>query len=192
MKNILIKPNKENLTTFVSLGSFFIFFALIDLLLSTFFDYNLTGFLPESISFFIPLIFGVLGLHLIRIEFSGNKILDKININFNSNSFNAILSLLVIFSLIKYIPPILNWFIFDADFLGNTKEDCTSEEAYWVFIKVWLNRFVYGMYPDTEQWRINSAFIMLIFACRASFFVPAKVKKIFINFFIFLFIQLLA
>ena len=55
MKSLIIKPNKENLTTFVSLGSFFIFFALIDLLLSTFFDYNLTGFLPESISFFIPL-----------------------------------------------------------------------------------------------------------------------------------------
>ena len=187
MKSLIIKPNKENLTTFVSLGSFFIFFALIDLLLSTFFDYNLTGFLPESISFFIPLIFGVLGLHLIRIEFSGNKILDKININFNSNSFNAILTLLVIFTLIKYIPPILNWFIFDADFLGNTKEDCTSEGACWVFIKVWLNRFVYGMYPDTEQWRINSAFIMLFLLVGASFFVPVKLKKYLLIFLIFVY-----
>ena len=187
MKSLIIKPNKENLTTFVSLGSFFIFFALIDLLLSTFFDYNLTGFLPESISFFIPLIFGVLGLHLIRIEFSGNKILDKININFNSNSFNAILTLLVIFALIKYIPPILNWFIFDADFLGNTKEDCTSEGACWVFIKVWLNRFVYGMYPDTEQWRINSAFIMLFLLVGASFFVPVKLKKYLLIFLIFVY-----
>ncbi len=187
MKSLIIKPNKENLTTFVSLGSFFIFFALIDLLLSTFFDYNLTGFLPESISFFIPLIFGVLGLHLIRIEFSGNKILDKININFNSNSFNAILTLLVIFALIKYIPPILNWFIFDADFLGNTKEDCTSGGACWVFIKVWLNRFVYGMYPDTEQWRINSAFIMLFLLVGASFFVPVKLKKYLLIFLIFVY-----
>ena len=45
--------------------------------------------------------------------------------------------------------------------LGNTKEDCTSGGACWVFVKVWFNRFVYGMYPDAEQWRINTAFFML-------------------------------
>ena len=138
MKNISIKPNKENLTTYVGLGSFFIFIGLIDLLAHTFLNFNLTEFLPGKLSFFSPLILGTLGLYLVRIEFSGNKLLDKININFNSSNFNAILTLLVIFTLIKYIPPLLNWFIFDADFAGNTKEDCTSEGACWVFVKVWL------------------------------------------------------
>ena len=124
---------------------------------------------------------------MIRIEFSGNKFLDKINTNFNSSNFNAILTLLVIFALIKYIPPLLNWFIFDADFLGNTKEDCTSNGACWVFVKVWLNRFVYGMYPDTEQWRINSAFIMLFALVGASFFVSPKYKKYFLIFLLFIY-----
>ena len=136
MKSILIKPNKENLTTFVTFGSVFIFIGIIDLLVNTFLNFNLTGFLPNRLSFFAPLIFGTLGLYLIRIEFSGNKLLDKININFNSNNFNAILTLLVIFALIKYIPLLLNWFIFDADFAGNAKEDCTSGGACWVFVKV--------------------------------------------------------
>ena len=148
---------------------------------------NFTGFLPSKLSFFAPLIFGSLGLYLIRIEFSGNKFLDKINTNFNSSNFNAILTLLVIFALIKYIPPLLNWFIFDADFLGNTKEDCTSNGACWVFVKVWLNRFVYGMYPDTEQWRINSAFIMLFALVGASFFVSPKYKKYFLIFLLFIY-----
>ena len=177
MKNILIKPSKENLSTFVSIGSFLVFISFVDLLANTFLNINLTDFLPSNLSFFTPLILGTLGLYLIRIEFSGNKILDKIKINFNSNNFNAILTLLVIFTLIKYIPPLLNWFIFDANFTGNTKEDCTGNGACWVFVKVWLNRFVYGMYPDTEQWRINSAFIMLFLLVGASFFVPAKFKK---------------
>ena len=187
MKNISIKPNKENLTTYVGLGSFFIFIGLIDLLGYTFLNFNLTEFLPRKLSFFSPLILGTLGLYLIRIEFSGNKLLDKININFNSSNFNAILTLLVIFTLIKYIPPLLNWFIFDADFAGNTKEDCTSEGACWVFVKVWLNRFVYGMYPDTEQWRINTAFILLFLLVGASFFVPAKSKKYLLVFLLFIY-----
>ena len=187
MKNILIKPNKENLTSFVALGIIFISISLIDILAYTFLNINFTGFLPSKLSFFAPLIFGSLGLYLIRIEFSGNKFLDKINTNFNSSNFNAILTLLVIFALIKYIPPLLNWFIFDADFLGNTKEDCTSNGACWVFVKVWLNRFVYGMYPDTEQWRINSAFIMLFALVGASFFVSPKYKKYFLIFLLFIY-----
>ena len=187
MKALFTRPNKENLTTFVCAGSFLIFISLIDILANTFLDFNFTGFLPNKLSFFAPLILGTLGLYLIRIEFSGNKLLDKININFNSSNFNAVLTLLVLFALIKYVPPLLNWFFFDADFVGSTKEDCTSEGACWVFVKVWFNRFVYGMYPDTEQWRINSAFIMLFGLVGASFFVPAKFKKYLLIFLIFVY-----
>ena len=140
----LVKPNKENLNSFVSIGSFLILIGFFDFCINTFFNWNFTGFLPDKLSYFIPLIFGIIGFYLIRIEFSGNKLLDKINNNFNSSNFNAALTLIVIFTLIKFIPPLLNWFIFDADFAGNTKQDCTSGGACWVFVKVWLNRFVYG------------------------------------------------
>ncbi len=187
MKNLTFKPDKKNLTTFVSFGGIFILIGMIDLLANTFLDFNFTSFLPNKLSFFAPLIFGVLGLYLIRIEFSGNKLLDKINTNFNSNNFNAILTLLVIFALIKYIPPLLNWLIFDADFAGNTKEDCISGGACWVFVKVWLNRFVYGMYPDAEQWRINSAFIILFLLVGTSFFAPTKYKKYLLIFLLFVY-----
>ena len=183
----LPKPNKENLKNYVISGSFLVLIALTDLLANTFLSKNLTNFLPEKVSFFTPLIFGLFGLHLIRIEFSGNKLLDKININFNSSTFNALLSLLLAFALIKFIPPLLNWFVFDANFLGNSKDDCTGSGACWVFIKVWLNRFVYGMYPDAEQWRINSAFFLLFAVVGASFFVSAKFKKYLIIFLLFVY-----
>ena len=187
MKNILIKPTKENLTSFVTIGGFLVFIGFIDVLANTFLNLNFTSFLPNKISYFAPLIIGSIGLYLIRIEFSGNKLLDKINTNFNSNNFNAVLSLIVIFSLIKYIPPVLNWFFFDANFAGSTKDDCTGSGACWVFVKVWFNRFVYGMYPDTEQWRINSAFIILFSLVGASFFVPAKLKKYLLIFLLFVY-----
>ena len=123
MKNILIKPTKDNLTSFVTLGGFLVFISFFDVLANTFLNLNFTSFLPSKLSYFAPLIFGTIGLYFIRIEFSGNKLLDRINTNFNSNNFNAILTLIVIFALIKYIPPVLNWFFFDANFIGNVKED---------------------------------------------------------------------
>ena len=186
MKSILIKPNKENLT-FRDPRWFLISISFVDLLINTFLNLNFTSFLPSNLSFFCAINYWNFRLYLIRIEFSGNKLLDKINTNFNSNNFNAVLTLIVIFALIKYIPPVLNWFFFDANFVGNTKEDCTGEGACWVFVKVWLNRFVYGMYPDTEQWSINSAFIMLFLLVGASFFVPAKLKKYLLIFLLFVY-----
>ena len=113
-----IKPNKEKLTSFVTLGTSLILISFLDIIFNTFFEFNITGFLPDKVSYLAPLIIGVIGLYFIRIEFSGNKALDKINTNFNSSNINAALTLLVIFALIKFIPPVLNWFVFDADFLG--------------------------------------------------------------------------
>ena len=187
MKSFILKPSKENLTSFVTVGGVLIFIGFLDVLANTFLNINFTSFLPSKLSYLAPLIIGTIGLYFIRIEFSGNKLLDKINTNFNSNNLNAILTLLVIFALIKYIPPILNWFFFDANFAGNTKEDCNGSGACWVFVKVWFNRFVYGMYPDTEQWRINSAFIMLFALVGASFFVPVRFKKYLLIFLLFIY-----
>ena len=133
------------------------------------------------------MILGTLGLHFIRIEYSGNKTLDRINKNLNSSNFNAILSLIVIFILIKYVPPALNWTFFDANFLGSTKEDCTGDGACWVFVKVWFNRFMYGMYPNAEQWRINISFLILFGSIISIFVLPQKFKKYIILFLLFIF-----
>ena len=188
MSNLnILKPNKENLNIFILLGSICLVLSFIDILANTFLAFNITNFLPSIISYFSPLILGFFGLYLIRIEYSGNKSLDKINKSLNSNSFNALLSLIIIFVLIKYVPPMLNWFIFDADFAGSTKQDCTSGGACWVFVKVWMKRFMYGMYPDAEQWRINVAFLILLISIGFIFILPLKFKNYIIMYLIFIY-----
>ena len=182
-----MKPNKENLYTHVTLGITLLSVGFIDIFFNTFLNFNITGFFPSIISYLSPLILGSFGLYFIRIEYSGNKILDAINKNLNSSNSNAILSLIVIFILIKYVPSLLNWFIFDANFLGNTKEDCTGDGACWVFVRVWFNRFMYGMYPDAEQWRINFSFILLLVSIGSIFILPNKFKKYIILFLLFIF-----
>ena len=178
MSNInFLKPGKENLNTFVYLGAFLFFISIIDVSFNSFFDLNLTGFLPSSLSFLLPLIIGFVGLHFIRIEHSGIKILDQINKNINTNKFNSILSLLIIFVIIKSIPPTLSWFFVDASFAGDSKDVCSGSGACWTYIKVWLRRFMYGMYPNAEQWRINLSFISLALLGSVGYFATEKFKK---------------
>ena len=182
IKNLIfLKPNKESLNLYISLGAVFFVLGIADI------SFNVFGFLPIWISYFVPLAFCFLGLHLIRIEFSGNKTLDSLNKNINLNWFNAILTIFVIFLLIKSIPPMLDWLFFEADFVGTKKEDCTSDGACWVFINVWFKRFMYGLYPNDEIWRINIAFIGLILTVGLAFFVQPKIKKYVLIFLLFVY-----
>ena len=172
-----LKPDIDNLNIYLYSGASLIFLAILDVFLGSFFKISIFSFLPNFLSFLFPLIIGTIGLHLIRIEFSGVKNLDLINENFNTNNFNAILSLLIIFIIIKVTPETLSWFILDANISGDTKEACTGSGACWTYIKVWMRRFMYGMYPNELQWRINVAFLFLIALAFVGYFPSGKIKK---------------
>ena len=189
IKNLdfLGKPSIEKISLFVGLGASLFVLGVVDLLLNSFFGFNLTSFLPRWLNYLTPLIFCFLGLHYIRIDYSGNRNLDRLNKNLNSNWFNSLLSILIIFSLILSIPPMLDWLFFDANFSGETKEECTGDGACWIFIKIWLPRFIYGMYPLTEIWRINTTFILLIGLVILLFVSPQKYKKYLVIFLLFVF-----
>jgi general L-amino acid transport system permease protein len=189
-KNFL-KPNKNNLSLSLSLGSLFFLLGILDFYLNNFFDKNITSFLPSFLSFFTPLIFGMIGLYFIRIEYTGIKKLDLLNKNINTNNFNAGLSFSIILLLIFSIPPLLNWFIFDANISGNTKEACTGGGACWVYIKVWFNRFMYGMYPNAEQWRVNATFLIVLLLMGMGYFFPLRLKK-YLTFYYVIFLPIIS
>ena len=170
-------PDKNNIYAFLYSGTGLISLSILIVFLNSFFNLDLTSFLPGTISYFFPLIIGSIGLHLVRIEYSGIKILDILNKNINTNNFNALLSLLIIFAVIKSLPPLLSWFIIDANFVGDSKDACSGSGACWAYIKTWFNRFMYGMYPNAEQWRINLSFISLAFLGAVGFFATDKFKK---------------
>ena len=72
-------PSREKFNLFVPMGIFLLSLGLIDVTLNSLFETNITSFLPRGLNYFTPLIFGFLGLYYLRIEFSGNKMLDKLN-----------------------------------------------------------------------------------------------------------------
>ncbi|WP_440927653.1 amino acid ABC transporter permease [Candidatus Pelagibacter sp.] len=172
-----LQPDKNNFYTYLYTGVILVALSIFIVFLNSFFNKDIVSFLPRPISFFLPLILGFIGLHLIRIDYSGLRFLDSINKNINTNNFNALLSLLIVFVVIKSLPPFLSWFILDANIAGDSKDVCTGSGACWTYIKIWFNRFMYGMYPNPEQWRINLSFIALAFLGTIGFFATEKFKK---------------
>ena len=88
---ILLKSKfQKNRNTSLIIGAIFFFLGIFDFCLNNFYEKNITSFLPGFISFFTPLIFGMIGLYLIRIEFSGIKKLDNLNKNINTNNHESL------------------------------------------------------------------------------------------------------
>ena len=56
----------------------------------------------------------------------------------------------------------MRWAFLDANFVGDSREDCVSGGACWVFIKARFGQFMYGFYPVDQRWRINLAVLILI------------------------------
>ena len=172
-----LKPSRDNIKNYSIIGSFLVLVSLIDVISNAFLKINLTSFLPGSLTTLFPLIIGLIGLNMMRIDYSGNKTLDLLNKNINTNNFNALLTLLILFSIIKVLPQSLSWMILDATISGDSKDACTGTGACWTYIKVWFRRFMYGMYPNEFHWRINTAFILVIALGFVGYFMKDNLKK---------------
>ena len=172
-----LKSDRSNINSVLITGIIFVTIGILDVFLNTFFKLNLFSFFPGKISFLFPFIIAMIGFHLMRIEFTGSKSIDALNKNINTSTFNAALTLLILFVIIKAIPPSLSWMILDANISGDTKEACTGSGACWTYIKVWFRRFMYGMYPNAEQWRINLSFVALVLLGSVGYFATDKFKK---------------
>ena len=172
--NLLIKNKvKKN----IYLGSIFIILSFIQIFLNSFFSINILPFNGKFLVNIISILGFILGFYIIRIESSKNKIINIINNNINNNLFNSILSTLIIIAVIYSIPPLLSWFILDANISGNSREACTGSGACWTYIKVWIRRFLYGMYPNEHHWRINLSFILVILFGLVGLIPFKKIKK---------------
>ena len=81
-----LSPDKNNLYAYLYSGISLFFISILIVFLNSFFSLDVTSCLPGTINYFLPLIIGFMGLHLIRIEYSGIKFLDIINKNINTNN----------------------------------------------------------------------------------------------------------
>ncbi len=50
--NLIAKPSKDNIKTYVPIGLFLVSLSFLDVFINAFFNFNLMGFLPFSIKLF--------------------------------------------------------------------------------------------------------------------------------------------
>ncbi|MFH8135220.1 amino acid ABC transporter permease [Pantoea osteomyelitidis] len=93
--------------------------------------------------------------------------------NLFSSWFNSLLTLFCLWVIWAVIPPALNWLVFQANWFGETRADCTKEEACWVFIHARFGQFMYGLYPHELRWRINLALVIGLLSL-----IPMFIKRL--------------
>ena len=100
-------------------------------------------------------------------------ILGWVRANLFSSVFNTVLTLSATWLLWQIIPPLVEWFIFNATFSGNNRSSCEMRlasgdytdrpGACWVFIKVRFLQIMFGLFygahPD-QIWRPVLMFIL--------------------------------
>ena len=75
--------------------------------------------------------------------------------NLFSSWLNTLLTLFALYLIWLIVPPLLQWALIDANWVGTTRADCTKEGACWVFIQQRFGQFMYGYYPGDLRWRVD-------------------------------------
>jgi general L-amino acid transport system permease protein len=84
-----------------------------------------------------------------------------------SGPLNIVLTLLSLVLLWWIVPPLLNFLIFDATWVGEDRAACVATPdrprvgACWAFVTERINFFIYGFYPVIERWRVDVFFALL-------------------------------
>ncbi len=99
--------------------------------------------------------------------------------NLFSSPTNIVMTILIFWFLYKIVPATVNWFFFDAVFVGEDRNACKAagDGACWAFIGERFKLFTYGFYPVTERWRVNLSFIMLCLAIAPVLFDKIPFRK---------------
>ena len=90
--------------------------------------------------------------------------------NLFSSPFNCILTIVSVYFIYIILPPAIEWALLDSIWVADGRAACwkkmvsPGEGACWAFIQKRSNMFVYGFYPAHLTWRVDLAFILLIFA----------------------------
>ncbi|TDX28700.1 amino acid ABC transporter membrane protein 2 (PAAT family) [Modicisalibacter xianhensis] len=81
--------------------------------------------------------------------------------NLFNGPVNSVITIITAGLLAWALWPLLQWAVLQADWIGQSREDCSGEGACWVFISARFETIVYGFYPEAARWRVDIIFAML-------------------------------
>jgi general L-amino acid transport system permease protein len=81
-------------------------------------------------------------------------------------ALNTTLTLVSAVIIVSLVWPTVRFLFIDAVWTGSSRLDCLPETvgrevgACWPFVKAKFAQFMYGFYPESEQWRVNVAYAL--------------------------------
>jgi general L-amino acid transport system permease protein len=93
-------------------------------------------------------------------------------------ALNTTLTLVSAVIIVSLVWPTVKFLFIDAVWTGSSRLDCLPETvgrevgACWPFVKAKFAQFMYGFYPESEQWRVN-----LTYALGAILLVPLLIPS---------------
>ncbi len=92
--------------------------------------------------------------------------------NLFSSPLNTVLTLACACLIVIAGVPLVNWLVIDAYWTGSTPADCPDKTAAcWPFVRARFDQFMYGLYPETERWRVNLGLGLIILSA-LPLFIP--------------------
>ena len=79
--------------------------------------------------------------------------------------FSTVLTLVCLYGLYALFSGLYDWGITQAVWEAESRRQCLDTSphgACWAGVITWFNGFIYGRYPDDQQWRIDLAVITLV------------------------------
>jgi len=81
-----------------------------------------------------------------------------------ATGLDTVVSLLCLYVVWRVSLPLVDWLLVEANWNGESRDDCTSRGACWVFIRARFAQFMYGQYPVPERWRVDLLGLLVLAA----------------------------
>jgi general L-amino acid transport system permease protein len=100
------------------------------------------------------------------------------------SALNTVLTVLSATLLAALIWPTVKFLLIDAVWTGSDRTACLAETvgrpvgACWPFIAAKFNQFMFGFYPESEQWRVNVTYALGMVLLVPLLIPPAPYKRI--------------
>jgi general L-amino acid transport system permease protein len=86
---------------------------------------------------------------------------------------DSILSLLALLAIAYFVPPLLDWLFFSAQWTGSDRTFCATVAqggvqpegwagACWAFVGSKFGQFMFNVYPQDERWRVILCAVLLV------------------------------
>jgi len=82
--------------------------------------------------------------------------------NLFNSPFNAIVTLLILLTFYKLIPPFIRWAFIESVWFGPSSGCQPGAGACWAYIPANIRFVVFGLFPQQEQWRGLIAMLVMV------------------------------